>query len=703
VSEDPWFRPVDLQLGPDGALYVADFYNRIIGHYEVDRNHPGRDRTRGRIWRIVKSVAQPPRPLNAAERLAQQWRWSGDAAPAGDANAAVKLLADAALDARARLAVAETLAFHPRPGNLEPLSRAIAAADPRDAALRHVLRIALRNQLALSGEFARLATVALPEAELAVVARAVESSDAAVWLLGWLERQSVLPADWSETVQRLAARLPVAEEDRLVAVARRLSSTGGGDAAMLRALHGGFASRGGGGGAGFQQWAREEMAVLLRRVEQLESLAWTSVQPPDSPGSPSPWGIEERPCADGSVMRAVTSLRSPRGGDIERLTGTLRSPEFACPPALAFWLCGHRGSPNTPAHDRTFIRLVDAAGTELARAFPPRNDTAREVRWELATHAGKPVRIELVDGDDATAFAWLAAGRFEPPVVRAEAAIADGPLLELALMMEAFPDATYSRLLARWLGREGVQEATRLHMAAVAGRHAENADALLAAINAAPPQLRTAIAESLAATREGTARLLDAASPRVLAAPAVRARIEAWNDAVMTARLAQALAALPPAAPELDALIAQRARQFARRRAEGKLAPEQGARVFAQSCAACHRIGDVGGLVGPQLDGVKQRGAERLCEDILDPNRDVDPAFRTVHFTLKDDSVRSGLLRSVKPGALLLVDAAGAEHRLAPGTIASRTDSTLSLMPSNFGELLPESDFLDLLAWLMTQ
>ena len=53
MSEDPWFRPVDIKLGPDGALYVADFYNKIIGHYEVDLKHPGRDKDRGRIWRIV--------------------------------------------------------------------------------------------------------------------------------------------------------------------------------------------------------------------------------------------------------------------------------------------------------------------------------------------------------------------------------------------------------------------------------------------------------------------------------------------------------------------------------------------------------------------------------------------------------------------------------------------------------------------------
>src|SRR6185312_13585154 len=53
VSKDLWFRPTDIKLGPDGALYVADFYNKIIGHYEVDLKHPQRDHDHGRVWRIV--------------------------------------------------------------------------------------------------------------------------------------------------------------------------------------------------------------------------------------------------------------------------------------------------------------------------------------------------------------------------------------------------------------------------------------------------------------------------------------------------------------------------------------------------------------------------------------------------------------------------------------------------------------------------
>ena len=57
---DPWFRPVAIQFGPDGCLYIVDWYNKIISHNEVPRNHPERDKTRGRIWR-VRHESQTPR------------------------------------------------------------------------------------------------------------------------------------------------------------------------------------------------------------------------------------------------------------------------------------------------------------------------------------------------------------------------------------------------------------------------------------------------------------------------------------------------------------------------------------------------------------------------------------------------------------------------------------------------------------------
>jgi putative heme-binding domain-containing protein len=57
------FRPVDIKMGPDGAIYIADWYNPIIQHGEVDFRDPRRDHTHGRIWRVTaKGRPLVPRP-----------------------------------------------------------------------------------------------------------------------------------------------------------------------------------------------------------------------------------------------------------------------------------------------------------------------------------------------------------------------------------------------------------------------------------------------------------------------------------------------------------------------------------------------------------------------------------------------------------------------------------------------------------------
>ncbi|MFD2158456.1 PVC-type heme-binding CxxCH protein [Rubritalea tangerina] len=62
VCEDDWFRPVNIEFGPDGCLYIADWYNKIVSHNEVSTGHPDRDRTHGRIWR-VRHESQKVRPI----------------------------------------------------------------------------------------------------------------------------------------------------------------------------------------------------------------------------------------------------------------------------------------------------------------------------------------------------------------------------------------------------------------------------------------------------------------------------------------------------------------------------------------------------------------------------------------------------------------------------------------------------------------
>lgn len=52
-SSDPSFRPVDLQFGPDGALYVLDWYNPLVGHMQHNIRDPNRDKSHGRVWKIT--------------------------------------------------------------------------------------------------------------------------------------------------------------------------------------------------------------------------------------------------------------------------------------------------------------------------------------------------------------------------------------------------------------------------------------------------------------------------------------------------------------------------------------------------------------------------------------------------------------------------------------------------------------------------
>ncbi|WP_196301895.1 hypothetical protein, partial [Streptococcus pneumoniae] len=58
-TTDSSFRPIDVKLGPDGALYVADWTNPVINHGEVDFRDPRRDHVNGRIWRIAPKGKEP--------------------------------------------------------------------------------------------------------------------------------------------------------------------------------------------------------------------------------------------------------------------------------------------------------------------------------------------------------------------------------------------------------------------------------------------------------------------------------------------------------------------------------------------------------------------------------------------------------------------------------------------------------------------
>ena len=90
-----------------------------------------------------------------------------------------------------------------------------------------------------------------------------------------------------------------------------------------------------------------------------------------------------------------------------------------------------------------------------------------------------------------------------------------------------------------------------------------------------------------------------------------------------------------------------------------------GLKVFEKNCATCHQIAGKGAKIGPQLDGIGVRGLDRLLEDVLDPNRNVDQAFRSTTLDSEERPIVTGLLLREEGEVIVMADAQGKEQRVA--------------------------------------
>jgi putative heme-binding domain-containing protein len=83
TSSSPMFRPLQTTVGPDGAIYICDWCNPIIGHYQASYRDPQRDHIHGRIWRMAYQggpVGKAPAldkmsPAELVDQLASPERW----------------------------------------------------------------------------------------------------------------------------------------------------------------------------------------------------------------------------------------------------------------------------------------------------------------------------------------------------------------------------------------------------------------------------------------------------------------------------------------------------------------------------------------------------------------------------------------------------------------------------------------------------
>jgi putative membrane-bound dehydrogenase-like protein len=125
-----------------------------------------------------------------------------------------------------------------------------------------------------------------------------------------------------------------------------------------------------------------------------------------------------------------------------------------------------------------------------------------------------------------------------------------------------------------------------------------------------------------------------------------------------------------------------------------------GKAVFKKNCAICHTHSGDGAKLGPDLSGVAAHTKEHLLIDILDPSRSVEGNFRMYSVETKKGLVLVGTLTSETKTTIELIDTQAKKHVVERDDIDVIRASTKSLMPDGFEKTLTQAELIDLLEFL---
>ncbi len=678
--DDPWFRPVDIKLGPDGALYVADFYNCIIGHYEVPLLHPRRDRSLGRIWRVVytgnEAGATPLRPMADLTKLRTSWLTD----LLDDSNMTVRVLAIEQLATRA--ASPEVL-----PACQAALS--IAGDDERTVRRRaHALWLVERIQpggltaeqiTKLSHDPARMVRVHLVKA----LAERGDWPSAPVDLFK-LVRDKLHDAD--PFVRRAAADAlgRHAHRDNVEPLLLAWADTPADDTHLVHtarmALRDQLLPPGSYGAAA---------ELLARRAEFRPRVADVSlgVRTPES--SAYLLDFAETHALDDARLAEMLHDAARYAADEQFADAMRRAQAVAA---------------GSYTRQQAVLLAVARAAQERGKPVPqPTGDWAARVATTLLADAQQP----LVQRGIELARELHVSAAFDPLVALAGRESRFGDVRPAAIDACVAIDRDRAVPVLGAILADAT-EALPLRQKAAAALATINIPAsrevLAEQLRAASDRLAVEIARGLAASGEGGETLLaeitaGKATPRLLKDATVAQKLSAAKLPDGAERIAKLTADLPEADSRLAELVDARRHGFSKAAVD----PAAGKQVFIKVCAACHQLGDQGAKIGPGLDGVGLRGLDRLVEDTLDPSRNVDQAFRTTLINTTGGNAIAGLLLREEGEVLVLADQQGKEIRLPVGEVAERDLSKLSPMPANVADIIPEPDYYNLLAFLLEQ
>jgi putative membrane-bound dehydrogenase-like protein len=656
ASDDEWTSPIMAEVGPDGSVWVIDWYNYIVQHnptpagFKTGKGQayetPLRDKTHGRIYRLVYKGAKAHRPLGLAdgppEKLVETLR---------NDNMLWRLHAQRLLVERGKRDVVPALVELVRDKSVDEIGlnagiihalwtlHGLRALDGSHPAATAAAVAALKHQ---SAGVRRNAALVLPAKETSV--RAIRDA-------GLLQDP--------EPQVRLAALLALADMPHSPFAAGAVGSAVTGNEAMLQdpVLRDAATSAAASHDAEFLR----ALTVWHWRTQSLDNVA----------------ALIERVAehhARGAPVKTVGSL-------LEALPGAIRPVQAAVIAGLARgWPKDRPPQPDAKA-EQALAGLaaklpVDARGQLLVLAERWGSKALEKYAGQIASSLLAEVRNEK----EADAARAAAAGRligFRP---------ADGKAVKQLLGLVT---PRTSPELAR-----GILEAVGRSEAPSAG-----AD-LARLLPSLTPGVRPAAVRVLLGRAAWTASLLDALEKGLV--PLTELSLEqkqalAAHPSGPVAERARKLLARGGGLPSADRQkVVDELMPLTKRGGD----PALGKLVFKTHCAKCHTHGGEGAKIGPDLTGMAVHPKEHLLVEIMDPSRSVEGNFRQYVVTTKDGQVLNGLLASESKTAVELVDAEAKKHTILREDIDELQATAKSLMPDGFEKQLSAADVVNLLEFL---
>ena len=655
------FRPIDVQMGPDGALYVADFYNPIIQHGEVDFRDERRDRTHGRIWRIAPKGASPKKAVDLESASVSDLL---EALESGDQ----WTLTQARLELKSRGA-GEVI---------KPLNRWVRNLDTNDPNFD-------RNRLE-----ALWLTQSLMQLDRSLIDALLASDDfraraAAVRVLE--EHPGQVKGIWDLLEQAISDEHPRVRMEAL----HVLRAMGGSRSAQLAA-----------------RAYREEMDI------NYEHALWMTFNELREDWLPA---LNENPRLFGAdakaLIFAIRSVNVPEAANpLVALWKDGSIGEAAVVDSLS--LMAETGGEEvlTEVLNATLDRVREGkSGVAKILGSLEASATKRKV-----TPQANEQDIETLlasDDRDGRVFAARLAGAWKlaPAIPMLEAIVEDSES-EAALSNAAVDGLVRMRsnkskqALVR-LGASDRSFDVRLKAAAGYAR---------AAPNEAVPMVVATMSD---ATAKDDARpllrpyLANARSTRILAEGLKGAQLDSDVGVVLlrlfgsvsfdASGLENAIRNAAGVESINQALDTEQMTAFLEYVA-GNGDATRGEAVYRREsllCMTCHAIGGAGGSLGPDLTSLGASAPlDYIVDSLLEPQKKIKEGYHVISVTKTDGSMIAGTLSREDANSLLLRDMSDRQISVAKSDVASKTISPVSLMPPGLTASLRKDELADLTAFL---